>query len=306
MPEHTVGRRPAPERADTGTDRPPVVVGYDGSPDADLALAWAQRTASSAAAPLRVVIVGTAMDPVVGHFREHADELVAAWKARATVRLRRGGDVDGEVEVRRGPVVPVLRAASHGAALLVVGSRGHGLAVGSLSGSVSQHVARHASCPVVVVRPAHQPDATRIVVGVDGSDGSAAALRFACSRGTLTGETVLAVHAYRAPTLPTESMFLAEAMRSDLPAPTRDLASREAAERLLASATAGARAEHPGLDLTELAVPAPADRLLVDLSAAASLVVVGSRGRDAFAELLLGSVAQHVLQDARCPVAVVR
>jgi nucleotide-binding universal stress UspA family protein len=53
-------------------------------------------------------------------------------------------------------------------------------------------------------------------------------------------------------------------------------------------------------------VPAPADRLLVDLSAASSLVVVGSRGRDAFADLLLGSVAQRVLQAAHCPVAVVR
>ena len=84
------------------------------------------------------------------------------------------------------------------------------------------------------------------------------------------------------------------------------MASREAAERLLAAATAGVRAEMPDLELTELAVPAPADRLLVDLSAASSLVVVGSRGRDAFADLLLGSVAQRVLQAAHCPVAVVR
>lgn len=286
-------------------DSGPVVVGYDGSPDADLALDWAERTASATGAPLRVVIAGTAMDPVVGHFREHADELVAAWSARATVHLRRAG-ADGEVEVRRGPVVPVLRAASHGAAALVVGSRGHGLAVGSLTGSVSQHVARHASCPVVVVRPTHQPDARRIVVGIDGSGGSEAALEFACARGSRTGEAVLAVHAYRAPTLPTESAFLTEALSTDPSPPSRDLASREAAERLLTEATEAVRAELPDLELTELAVPSPAARLLLDLSAAASLVVVGSRGRDAFAELLLGSVAQQVLQGAHCPVAVVR
>lgn len=268
----------------------PIVVAYDGSPDAELALEWAEATSSATGAPLQVVIVGTAMDPVVGHFREHADELVAAWKARATVHLRRAGVVDGEVEVRRGPVVPVLRAASHGAAALVVGSRGHGLAAGSVTGSVSQHVARHASCPVVIVRPAHQPDAARIVVGVDGSGGSEAALRFACARASRTGEAVLAVHGYHSPVLP----------------PAEPLAGRESAERLLAAATDGVRAESPDLEIVELAVPAPADRLLVDLSAASSLVVVGSRGRDAFAELLLGSVAQHVLQGAHCPVAVVR
>jgi nucleotide-binding universal stress UspA family protein len=114
------------------------------------------------------------------------------------------------------------------------------------------------------------------------------------------------VHAYHAPALPTESSFLTGAVHADPGLPARDTASREAAEHLLAVATAEVRAEHPDVDLTELAVPAPAGRLLVDLSATATLVVVGSRGRDAFAELLLGSVAQHVLQDAHCPVAVVR
>ena len=284
----------------------PIVVGYDGSPDAALALEWAEATSAATAAPLRVVVVGTEMDPVVGHFREHEDELVEAWRAKASAHLRRARVRDGEVEVRRGAVVPVLRAASHYASALVVGSRGHGLVIGSLGGSVSQHVARHASCPVIVVRPPRQPDAARIVVGVDGSSDSEAALRFACARGSRTGEAVLAVHAYRAPTLPTESSLLIDSFRTDLASPTRDLASREAAEHLLAAATAAVRAEVPGPELTELAVPAPADRLLIDLSTAASLVVVGSRGRDAFAELLLGSVAQQVLQGAHCPVAIVR
>jgi nucleotide-binding universal stress UspA family protein len=227
------------------TSEAAIVVGYDGSPDAGLALEWAEATSSSTGAPLRVVVVGSAMDPVVGHFREHEDELVAACSARATVHLRRSGNADAEVEVRRGPVVPVLRAVSHGAAALVVGSRGHGLAVGSVTGSVTQHLARHASCPVVVVRPAHQPDARRIVVGVDGSGGSEAALRFACARGNRTGEEVLAVHAHRAPTIPSGRAVLTGAMAPGPVPSTRDMASREAAERLLAAATAGVRVEMP-------------------------------------------------------------
>jgi nucleotide-binding universal stress UspA family protein len=75
---------------------------------------------------------------------------------------------------------------------------------------------------------------------------------------------------------------------------------------MLAEAAAGAGAAHPGLSLEPEAVPVPAARALVDASMQAALVVVGSRGRGAFEELLLGSVAQEVLHTAHCPVAVVR
>lgn len=273
-----------------------ILVGYDGSPDADLALAWAARTATVTSRPLEVVIVGTPMDPVVGHVQEQSDRLLDEWHQRAYASLEHAGVASWRVAVRRGPTVPVLLAAAHEADLLVVGSRGHGLLFGSLSGSVSQHVARHATCPVAVVRPLRQPDATQIMVGVDGSDGARAALRFACSRARATGESVVAVHAYRAWSGP---------MR-DEGSSQRTAGGAEEAVRLLTEATDAVRADADGIDLTTVAVPGPADRLLLDLSAVSSLVVVGSRGRDAFAELLLGSVAQEVLRRAECPVAVVR
>jgi len=274
----------------------PIVVGYDGSPDAELALGWAARTANFTLKPLEVVIVGTQMDPAVGHFREHNDRLVDEWHIRAHDSLKEAGVASWEVGVRRGPTVPVLLAAAGNAEMLVVGSRGHGLMLGSLRGSVSQHVARHASCPVVVVRPLRQPGAQQIVVGIDGSGGSEAALRFACSRARDTGESVVVVHAYRAlpVPMPDDAFF------------QRTTARAESADRLLAEATAGIRADYGEVDLTTQAVAASADRLLLDLSAVSSLLVVGSRGRDAFAEMLLGSVAQQVLHLAECPVAVVR
>lgn len=274
----------------------PILVGYDGSPDADLALDWAARTATVTPRRLEVVIVGTHMDPVVGHVREHNDRLVDGWHQRAYRSLEESGVASWDVAVHRGPIVPVLLAAAASAGLLVVGSRGHGLLLGTMSGSVSQHVARHATCPVAVVRPLRQPNAQQIVVGIDGSEGARAALRFACSRASATGESMVAVHAYRAWSVPLRD-------------PTsfhRTPGDAEEAERLLAETTEAVRADFDEIDLTTVAVAASADRLLLDLSAVSSLVVVGSRGRDAFAEMLLGSVAQEVLHRAECPVAVVR
>lgn len=274
----------------------PIVVGYDGSPDADLALDWAERTATGTPAPLEVVIVGTHMDPVVGHFREHNERLVDEWHQRAFSSLEETGVASWDVAVRRGPTVPVLLTAAAGAAMMVMGSRGHGLLLGSLSGSVSQHVARHATCPVVVVRPLRQSGARQIVVGIDGSDGARAALRFACTRASDTGESVVAAHAYRPWPLPV----------CDQPPFRWTAGGADQAGQLLTETTEAERADFAEVDLTMMAVAGAADRLLLDLAAVSSLVVVGSRGRDAFAEMLLGSVAQEVLHRAECPVAVVR
>lgn len=248
---------------------------------------------------LEVLIVATHMDPVVGHFREENDRLVEQWRSQALRALDRlDVDVECSVEIRRGPTVPVLLSAAQDAALLVIGSQGQGLASGSLTGSISQHVVRHARCPVVVVRPLRHPDARRIVVGVDGSGGSDSALRFACQRAAATGEDLVAVHCHgRTWSAPRRSL---RTVAADAGSPT------PTAQPLLDESVARVRADFPHIAIATEAVPGPPDRVLVDHSRRASLLVVGSRGRDAFAELLLGSVSQHVLQRAECPVAVVR
>jgi len=187
-----------------------------------------------------------------------------------------------EVEIRRGPTAPVLVAAAKSATMLVVGSCGHGLASGSLAGSVSQHLARHASCPVVVVRRPQDPAARRIVVGVDGSSESEAAMGFACTRAQLHGLRVTAVHAYR-----------------------DNATSEEHAERVLDAYAASFRHDFPNLEIEALVVPTAPAQALVEQSTSASLIAVGSRGRDALAELSLGSVSQRTLHRAECPVAVV-
>jgi nucleotide-binding universal stress UspA family protein len=80
----------------------------------------------------------------------------------------------------------------------------------------------------------------------------------------------------------------------------------DAGERLLAQAVQPFAARYPDVEVVLEAVPVHASRMLADASVHAGVVVVGSRGRGAFAELLLGSVSQSVLTHAHCPVVVAR
>lgn len=275
-----------------------IVVGYDGSPDADLALTWAAETAKRRGLALDAVVVAAATEPLVGDPHELLDHMAAEASERAKELLKSLDVKDGAVALRRGPVVASLLAVADGAEMLVVGSRGHGLLFGSLTGSVSQHLARHASCPVVVVRHPQMPEATRIVVGMDGSSEGKLALRFGCAMAAGTGQQLVVLHGYRA---------LRSAFGAHDSAFARDAAHRIAnADRLVRDWIAEEARSYQDLDITAEAVAAAPDRMLVDASAAASLVVVGARGLDAFADLLLGSVSQRVLHDAHCPVAVVR
>lgn len=276
-------------RPSTGT----ILVGYDGSPDAEAALQWAAETARLEGNTVRAVIVGRGDGSrQVNHGLVPGEAMPAQVKAYLAA-----AGVTGAVERHSGAVMPVLLREALEATMLVVGSQGHGWTTETVRGSVSQHLARHAPCPVVVARAAEHPEAARIVVGVDGSEESHAALRFACRRASLTGESVVALHAWKPGRINVDG-------RGQLP---RQLAKRSlAAEAALAEYVADLRAEHPtvALEMDTVAVrPAVA---LTDMSANASLVVTGSRGRGGFASLLLGSVSHHLLHSAHCPVAVVR
>jgi len=280
----------------TADSRGRIVVAYDGSPDAQTALTWAIRTALLTEQPVVAVVASAADDLTPGASLlegDHLDEVRASAKQVLAEALL--GDT--AVEVRPGPAVPVLLEASADASLLVVGSRGHGQVAGLVAGSVSQHLARHASCPVVVARPVSHPAAARIVVGVDGSGGSDAALEFACRRAELTGEDVVVLHGWR-------DGGATGTTRREVPGEFMARIAEE--ERLLSEAVAGVQAEHPDVRLEPEAIPVVSWRALADASGAATLVVVGSRGRGAFSGMLLGSVSQQVLHHAQCPVAVVR
>ena len=269
-----------------------IVVGYDGSGDSELALDWADELAAEQGRPLRVLISQVDLTQVFEATSEWHVLKMARLEQEARDRIAAARAPHAEVELASDPPTQALIDASARAGTVVVGARGHSLLSGVVLGSVSQHVARHASCPVVVARAPYDPDSRRVVVGVDGSTGSRKALEYAFDHASRHGDEVTAIHAWRNA--------------------TRDFSSRglvgeiEAAEGILAEALAGFAAQYPDVKVSPEAVPIAPSRVLADASHSAALVVVGSRGLGAFAGLLLGSVSQSVLHHAQCPVAVVR
>ena len=135
---------------------------------------------------------------------------------------------------------------------------------------------------------------TDIVVGVDGSLPSQAALRWACAQARLTGGRVRAVTAWEIPSYTGWVLV-----------PYDDLEA--AAGKLLhESVLEAVGADGPNIAVEESMLPGHPAQVLIDASAHAALLVVGSRGHGTFAGTLLGSVSQHCAQHARCPVVVVR
>lgn len=277
----------------------PILLAYDGSPDAERALDWAATEAKDTDTPVVVLLVEDvrALGPAgaavaVGTLTSTAPRTLE--HARAV--LAEHGVASVTVEHRLGRVVAELLDSAASASTVVLGSEGHGRTEEAFLGSVSQHVARHATCPVVVVRKQRASSARRIVVGIDGSPGSSAALAYACRRAERTGETVTAIHGWHVHEPST-------AVWSSVP---RTLEDEEARRLLLAESVAGVREDHPDVPLELEAVAVDPATCLSDASASASLLVVGSRGLGFVGGMLLGSVSQAVLHRARCPVAIVR
>ncbi|HSV37905.1 MAG TPA: universal stress protein [Nocardioidaceae bacterium] len=266
---------------------------YDGSSDADDALKWASEEAVRQGAPLRAVIIDdVSTSPWVHEWSgDHDDSM------RAELIMKEEGVEAATTERHPGHVVPTLVHLAEKASILVAGSKGHGRLGEVFVGSVTQHLAAHAPCPVVVVRPAKKTDSGRIVVGIDGSPASGAALEFALARAEGTGEVVEAVYGWKMGRMPIDR-------KGEMPTSVGEKLDDK--ELLLAESVAGARAAHPDVVLIQTAIPVPPGQALVDASANASLVVVGSHGRGFFSGLLLGSVSHDVLHRAHCPVVIVR
>jgi nucleotide-binding universal stress UspA family protein len=133
-----------------------------------------------------------------------------------------------------------------------------------------------------------------IVVGIDGSQGSEDALCWAAKQAQLTGVELRAVTAWQSP-----SSYGYYVDYSDADAAAD-------AEKTLEQVISKSLGIPPSVPVTSSAVKGQPAEVLIDACRAGDLLVVGSRGRGVFAGMLLGSVSQHCVQHAVCPVVVVR
>lgn len=138
-----------------------IVVGVDGSPSSQLALRWAVRQAGLTGSTVEAVIAwrypamyaGYGVAPVSAADPVNFDELATKTLNEVIAEaVDPGHAVRVTSKVAEGNAAQVLLDAAQGADLLVVGSRGRGGFAGALLGSVSQHVATHSPCPVVIIR----------------------------------------------------------------------------------------------------------------------------------------------------------
>ncbi|HTK61145.1 MAG TPA: universal stress protein [Pseudonocardia sp.] len=295
------------------TGRAPIVVGIDGSSSANRAAVWAAEEAVARHSPLNLVYAYEwAADEGPGRVALRANAryrdvflLYAQDRIReATERIRTAvPEVELTTELVVGQPTHVLTERSADAALMVLGSRGLGGVSGLLLGSVAVGLVAHAKCPVVVVRGDErhpEVDLTSeagapVVVGLDGSPMSEAALAFAYEAASAYGSPLVAVHAWQ---LSTEDSRL-------LPYVDMDMVQDEE-ERLLAEQTAGWGEKYPDVIVRREVVKGRPGRILLEHSAGARLLVVGARGRGGAAGLLLGSTSQALIHRAECPVAVIR
>jgi nucleotide-binding universal stress UspA family protein len=143
---------------------------------------------------------------------------------------------------------------------------------------------------------AHEP---RIVVGVDGSPHSKAALRWAMNQARLTGAVLEAVAVWQNPPMSEHGYGWSTVIYDD-----QSLATT--AEKVLTETIAEVAGQQgvPVETHTRVVQGHPAEALM-DAATGAQLLVLGTRGHGIFAGILLGSVSQHSVQHAPCPVVVV-
>ena len=296
-----------------------VVVGTDGSANAGRAVAWA------AAQALRT---GSVLEVVTGF----GSGYVLTKPSDAKRAMSQVLDSAQDIAEAAAPGVVVKRKSFQGspeslliqeagaADLLVVGSRGLGGFKGRLLGSVSRRCVHRAPCPVLVVRgpdddaagpaeggtPAAGPDGgpapdepkpgrPRVVVGIDGSPSSIAAAEWAARQAELTDAVLEVVMAWELPT----------SYGMSLPIPS-DWDPDHDTGVLLEKALEPVRDEYPDVEIEAAVVEGHPSMILEKASNGADLLVVGSRGHGELTGMLLGSVSEHCVVHANCPVLVLR
>ncbi len=280
------------------------VVGYDGSESARDALVWAAELA--APRNIRIIAASAWQYPYMGMLpltgggfsaiEPDMEEAISreVKEAAAKVAADTGARIEGRAVL--GPAAQVLLDMSPDTAMTIVGSRGRGGFSRLLLGSVSHQMACHAERPTIIVPqnpgPAHLD---KVIVGVDGSQSSLAALRWA------------AEFAPEADIVAVRSWDFRADMGAEQIDPNIVKGMRNRAERDLGNdvrTIVAERNEEPGR-ITPLFDTGHGGHRLVTHAADADLLVVGARGMTGLLGAVLGSVTTWVTHHLPCPTAVI-
>ncbi|MCW2623195.1 MAG: UspA domain protein [Frankiales bacterium] len=273
-----------------------IVVGLNGTAASDSALQFAAAEAQRRQADLVLVHawhVAPSVADLTSTMVAGVRDAEAALLEKAAGRLAElAPDVTSTTRLVESSTATALVQASESARMVVVGrARGRKAWLGPVLG----HLAIEADCPVVAVPEGTTPlPAGDVVVGVDGSVVSGAAIAFAFEEASARGSGVVAVSALD----PDFDAFI----------PSESLLDQilEQGRRQISESLAGWRENYPDVTVRELVSLGSPDVAIQQAGHGAALIVVGSHGRGAVKRVVLGSVSSSLLRDAPCPVAVLR
>ncbi|MGD9618477.1 MAG: universal stress protein [Mycolicibacterium sp.] len=289
-----------------------IVVGVDGSPESNAAVAWAARAAAMRGA--RLTLIHALTDPSAaawldvpvpadywppdywGVQRAKAADLLADATRIASQALPDPSTITVEQELTAGGAVAPLVEWSKAAEMVVVGCRGRGGLQKILLGSVSSGLVHRAHCPVAVIhdeaalkdRSADAP----VVVGIDGSPASEHAVEVAFGEASRRELELVALHTW----LESSDDFIGAGWPN----------VQARADEILAERLAGWQERYPDVVVRRVVKMDNPIHQLLELSKSAQLLVVGSHGRGGIAGLILGSVSSAVVQRVQIPVIVAR
>lgn len=275
-----------------------IIVGVTAAPAARRAVDWATARAAERGQTVELVaVVGGAIgavgeESVLNDAVEQTRALLAEEAARVAER-----GVQVTTRVGRGSPVAWLIEASADADLLVIGSDYKGPGTGPARGAHGLRIAAGAKCPVVVVPDLDFEGRSGVVVGVDGSEASESAVRFAAAEADRLHEPLIAVTVWTPLEAPRNLGWYPEEYLENM---------RLLAEESLALSLAGTRQDYPDLEIVTRVERGYPSLIINELAVTARLAVIGTHGRGALARFLLGSISQEVLARLATVTAVVR
>ncbi len=300
-----------------------ILIGYDGTAGANLALDDLQRAGLPGEADVKVVTVAepsfllaTVSDPLIATFTRESiigigPARTLAEKAGNRIRLEFPNWSVGETVVSGSPSSGLLAMADEWQPdLLVIGSHGHSMLGRFFLGSVSQTVVAQAPCSVRVARLKPQKDPKeirsplRLLVGVDGSPGAENAIRcITCRKWPPGTEARIVTGLWFMPPATSEMDFHENAAMQT--AEWIGRAKYNAQELVECSAQLLSEA---GLTSSVVVKQEEPKRLLLQEAESwnADCIFVGARGLGRLERMLLGSVSLAVVTRAQCSVEVVR